>query len=251
MRVPQFRLLPVTIFVALLMFMVRANDIWRGVMSGSIGSSAMAQSTPAQPPTRQAQPQLAANPAPPAAPAKPDAAAKPAAAEAPAKTGNGAVPGNGKKDPAKAGEGAEMSGMSSNEIEVLQKLADRREELEQRSRELDMQEGLLKAAEARIDKKITELKSLQSAIDALIKKHNEQEEAKMASLVKIYENMKPKDAARIFEQLDMPILLDVIERMSERKIAPILAEMNPAKAKSVTAELAQRRQLPQPSATNG
>lgn len=248
MRVPQFRLLPVTIFVALLMFMVRANDIWRGVMSGSIGSSAMAQSTPAPPPTRQALPQIAANPAPPAAPAKSDPAASPAP-ERPAKNGNGN--GNGKKDPAMAGEGAEMSGMSSNEIEVLQKLADRREELEQRSRELDMREGLLKAAEARIDKKITELKGLQTAIDGLIKKHNEQEEARMASLVKIYENMKPKDAARIFEQLDMPILLDVVERMSERKIAPILAEMNPAKAKSVTAELAQRRQLPQPSATNG
>lgn len=260
MRVPQLRLLPVTIFVALLMFMVRANDIWRGVMSGSLGNSAHAQASsnqpprqavpqmgqtqpqkPTQPPT-QSQPQQQAQ-APAAAPKK-DAGAKPTDSAAGAKAPQ--------KDPQKDGASeADVSGMSSSEIDVLQKLAGRREDLDQRNRELDMREGLLKAAETRIDKKITELKTLQTSIDALIKKHSEQEEAKMSSLVKIYEVMKPKDAARIFEQLDMPILLSVIERMSERKIAPILAEMNATKAKSVTSELAQRRQLPQPSTPNG
>lgn len=254
MRIPQFRLLPVTICVALLMFMVRANDIWRGVMSGSLGASAHAQSTPSQPP-RQAAPQLAPSQQPRQTQQPPQSA--PSAQQlaqaqpAPKKDAKPAEPASrdGKKE-AESG-GADVSGMTSNEIGVLQKLAERREDLEQRDRELDMREGLLKAAEARIDKKITELKTLQTSIDALIKKHDEQEEAKMASLVKIYEVMKPKEAARIFEQLDMPILLQVIERMSERKIAPILAEMNAGKAKSVTSELAQRRQLPQPSAPNG
>lgn len=247
MRMPQFRLLPVTICVALLMFMVRANDIWRGMMSGNLGSTAMAQATPAQPP-KQATPQLAQ-----AAPAAPKDAQAPAKKDAPAEAAK-PMPDTARKDPKKEAAveaGADVSGMTSSEIELLQKLAERREELDKRGRELDMREGLLQAAEARIDKKIGELKTLQSAIDALIKKHSEQEEARMASLVKIYENMKPKDAARIFEQLDMPILLDVVERMSERKIAPIMAEMNPAKAKAVTSELALRRQLPQPSGTNG
>ena len=58
--------------------------------------------------------------------------------------------------------------------------------------------------------------------------------------------MKPKDAARIFEELDMEVLLEVIERMKERKTAPILAQMNPQRAKTVTLELAQRRELPLP-----
>jgi flagellar motility protein MotE (MotC chaperone) len=248
---PQFRLLPVTICVALLMFMVRANDIWRGFMSGNLGAVAHAQSAPAQP-TRQAVPQMAAAQGQQLAAAqqdKPQPAKKDAQPAKPADPGAKPAPEPRKTAPA---EGSPEAGaMSSSEIEVLQKLAERREDLDQRGRELDMREGLLKAAEARIDKKIGELKTLQTSIDALIKKHNEQEEAKMASLVRIYEVMKPKEAARIFEQLDMPILLDVIERMNERKVAPILAEMNAAKAKSVTAELAQRRQLPQPSTPNG
>ncbi len=136
--------------------------------------------------------------------------------------------------------------MTDAEIELLQALSQRREELEQRAREIDEREVLLKAAEQRIDQKITELERLQASIEDLLVKHDEQDEAQMQSLVKIYESMKPKDAARIFEELDMEVLLEVVERMKERKTAPILAQMNPERAKAVTLELAQRRDLPIP-----
>jgi flagellar motility protein MotE (MotC chaperone) len=55
--------------------------------------------------------------------------------------------------------------------------------------------------------------------------------------------MKPKDAARIFEELEMDTLLPVTERMNERKLAPVMAEMNPAKAKDITEQLATLRQV--------
>lgn len=136
--------------------------------------------------------------------------------------------------------------MTDEEIALLQSLSQRREELEQRAREVDEREVLLKAAEQRIDQKIAELEQLQATIEDLLVKHDEQDDAQMQSLVKIYESMKPKDAARIFEELDMEVLLDVVERMKERKTAPILAQMNPERAKAVTLELAQRRDLPIP-----
>ncbi len=241
--IPQMRLLPVTIFVAALMFLVRANDIWRGVVTGELGTPAMASAEVPQPPAHAGTTPLKA-----VHRSEQIAAAEPEAASPTPDTATGlAAP----KAGAAEIETPDPAGFSPNELDVLQKLSERREGLEQRARELDMREGLLKAAETRIDKKVGELKDLQGSIDALLKKYNEQEEAKMASLVRIYENMKPKDAARIFEQLDMPILLDVIERMSERKIAPIMAEMAPDKAKSVTAELAQRRQIPQPTVKGG
>ncbi len=134
--------------------------------------------------------------------------------------------------------------LSDEEIEVLQQLVARREELERRAHEMDQQAALLEAAEGRIEDKIKELEALQAIIEGLLIKHDEQEEAQLQSLVKIYSNMKPKEAARIFEELDMVVLLDVIGRMKERKSAPILAKMNPAKAKAITLELAQRRELP-------
>ncbi|MBF0356858.1 MAG: hypothetical protein HQL43_16650, partial [Alphaproteobacteria bacterium] len=134
---------------------------------------------------------------------------------------------------------------------VLQKLSKRRDELEARAKEMQMREDLAKAAEARLAKKLEEMKQVQSTIEGLLRKYDDQEDVKMKSLVKIYESMKPKDAAKIFEQLDMPILLDVIERMKEQKAAAVLADMSPQKAKEVTAEIADRRKLPRPGAGSG
>jgi flagellar motility protein MotE (MotC chaperone) len=134
---------------------------------------------------------------------------------------------------------------SRAEIEMLQSLMERRETLDLRSRELDIRGNLLIAAELRIDEKIAQLKSIEATIQGLLKQHDDQEEKKLRSLVRIYESMKPKQAARIFEELDIDILIDVAERMNERKFAPILAQMNPERAKAVTVEIRTRQKLPQ------
>jgi flagellar motility protein MotE (MotC chaperone) len=136
--------------------------------------------------------------------------------------------------------------MTPTELDVLNKLQERRLQIDARERDVERREALLKAAEDQIDRKVAEMKTLQSTIEGLLRQYNDQEDNKMRSLVKIYENMKPKEAAKIFEQLDMSILLEVVERMKEQRVAPIMAEMDPMKAKAVTAELAQRRQMPTP-----
>ena len=56
--------------------------------------------------------------------------------------------------------------------------------------------------------------------------------------------MKPKDAAKIFEELEMTTLLEVAERMKERKLAPVMAKMNPERAREITVELRDLRELP-------
>src|SRR5690606_33127509 len=119
------------------------------------------------------------------------------------------------------------------------------EELEAREREQQLRENLLRATEQRIDGKIQELKELEARIEALIARHDAQTEENLASLVKVYESMKPKDAARIFEQLEMDILIDVAGRMREAKMAAIMADMDAEKAKQLTVELATGRPLPQ------
>ena len=102
-------------------------------------------------------------------------------------------------------------------------------------------------AEQRLEERIKELEAIRATVAAHLKSYDEEETAKLKSLVKIYENMKPKYAARIFEQLDLAILLDVIEGMREQKSASVLAAMDPEQAKTVTAALAVRRQLPVPT----
>ena len=135
----------------------------------------------------------------------------------------------------------DITNLTASEIEVLQQLAARRAEIERRAGEIGRREALLKAAEDRIEAKVQELKKLQEGVEQAIRRYDEQEEQRRKSLVKIYETMKPQEAAKIFEQMDLTTLVEMVERMSERKVAPVLAAMNPVRAKQVTTELSKRR----------
>lgn len=129
------------------------------------------------------------------------------------------------------------------ELDLLQNLAKRRDELDAREKELSIKEKTLEATEKRISSRIDEMKALQTEVKGLIDTYKQHQDTDVKSLVKIYENMKPVDAATIFNELEMPILLSVIDAMSERKVAPILAAMTPKKAKDVTEELAELRKV--------
>ncbi len=128
-------------------------------------------------------------------------------------------------------------------MELFQDLSKRRKDLASRDRELAVREALLKTAEQEINQKYKELLSLRSEIQDLLKEQSEEEKKRVASLVKIYEGMKPKDAARIFNTLDLDILLQVVSQMSERKSAPVLASMNPDRARTLTMMLIEQKSL--------
>jgi flagellar motility protein MotE (MotC chaperone) len=195
----------------------------------------------------------AAEPAPasePAAQSEGEKATLPAAEAAPApaaQNGNASEPASpAAADAASpAGEGLQYT---RAEVEVLQNLSARRAELDKRARELDLKEKLLSASEQRVSERIAELKSIETNIQTLLAARKDAEEGQIKSLVKVYENMKPKDAARIFEELEMDILLPVAQRMKEAKFALILAQMNPEKAKRLTVGLAKQLELPEQKA---
>ena len=135
------------------------------------------------------------------------------------------------------------SEFSDVEIDLLKTLAKRREQLNAWTLDAKSKENILKATEIKIDRKLAALKDLKSEVEDLLKIYNEKENSKINSLVKIYENMKPKDAAKIFEKLDMVVLLQVINKMKEGKIAPILAKVTPARAEAITIEYAENRRI--------
>lgn len=220
-KLPTLRLLPITVVAVAALTGVKAIDVWQGGRllgaPSAVAEVAKASGTPAAlipPEQKAAQPQQVAA-------AEPAVAAKPAVVPAPQRR--------------------EATSYSAAEIDVLQSLAKRREALEQREKELDAREALMAATEKRIDSRIGELKAMEQKLTKLVKSRSDEDERRLGSLVKVYEAMKPGDAARIFQELDMPVLLDVVERMKEAKIAPVLAQMAPPKAKALTMELAQRR----------
>jgi flagellar motility protein MotE (MotC chaperone) len=136
------------------------------------------------------------------------------------------------------------TGCTPAEAQLLNDVAARRAQLDKRSEDLDRRALLLKAVEERIDGKIKKLQDTQANINALLGQVDQQQQDRLNSLVHIYENMKPQYAAGILQQMDMPVQLQILSRMRDLKTAPILAAMDPDKARAVTIALAQKQQVP-------
>lgn len=231
------RLLPVLIAVAVLTLGMRVGELWQGLGGGGAGveagGSAVASARAAEAGAGRT-------------PLTPRQLAAAETGQSEGAESDGEADAADAEEPQSDGDVADPFAMSDEEIELLQQLAARREELDRREDKLTRRSELLKAAETRIQSKIEKLESLRKTIEGLLAQYDEESDRKVERLVKIYESMRPDDAAQIFEDLEMPVLLRVLGRMSERKSAPILAEMNAKKAQAVTLELAEQKELPLP-----
>ena len=221
--VGRVRILPMLIIVLALLFSVKLGNIWQGASSidfrdGLDMQPALAQQSDAPEGTPGQNANVSDGPPPGTTPLQETDAETPVLS-----------------DPNR---------FSEREVQLLQELAERRNVLDARERQLEEREALLKAAEQRLVEKQTELNATKGELKALLKEQDAQEKAKVKQLVAIYENMKPQDAANIFDDLEMPVLLQVIENMKERKVAPVIASMSTEKARELTKELADQRKLP-------
>jgi flagellar motility protein MotE (MotC chaperone) len=131
---------------------------------------------------------------------------------------------------------------SGAERAILERLQQRRQELETRGQELDLRESLIQAAEKRMDAKLVELKEVEAQIKAETQQKNDAEKARLKGLVTMYEAMKPRDAAKIFDGLDPNVLLEVAAQINPRTMADIAAQMSPEVAQRLTVELADKAQ---------
>jgi flagellar motility protein MotE (MotC chaperone) len=139
-----------------------------------------------------------------------------------------------------AAELAREAGLSPAELQVLQSLGARRGQLDQREQQLDVQLALLAAAEAKVDAKLKALNGLKADINGLLKQADGKEEAEVDRLVKVFETMKPKDAAPRIVLLDDSVRLPIAAKMKERALSAILANMPAPEAKKLTEALAHR-----------
>ena len=131
--------------------------------------------------------------------------------------------------------------ISEGERALLLDLRRRSGELDARAAAVQQREVVLEAAEARLKARLDELAGLQQRLEALDAARRERDEANWRGLVKLYESMKPADAGAIFNDLDLPVLLPILDRMKAAKAAAILAAMQPERARLATSELAQLR----------
>jgi flagellar motility protein MotE (MotC chaperone) len=129
---------------------------------------------------------------------------------------------------------------SPAERAILERLQERRQEIEARAREMDIRDGLLKAAEKRLEARLAELKAMEARVTAAAEAKDNVDTSRFKGLVSMYENMKPKDAAKIFDRLELSVLVQVTTLINPRKMSDILGQMSPEAAERLTVELAAR-----------
>ena len=130
--------------------------------------------------------------------------------------------------------------VSASERAILERLQSRRQELDARARELEIRENLLRSAEKRIETKVDEMKGVEAGIKSATEQMSEVDAARFKGIITMYEGMKPKDAAKIFDRLEMPVLFEIASQIAPRKMSDILGLMMPEAAERLTVELARR-----------
>jgi flagellar motility protein MotE (MotC chaperone) len=138
--------------------------------------------------------------------------------------------------------------VSASERAVLERLQARRQELDTRARELEIRENLIKAAEKRLEAKADELKAIEQRADEAKERKSEADAARLKGVVTMYEGMKPKDAARIFDRLEMTVLFEIASQIKPQKMADIIAQMSAEAAERLTVELSRQGAKPAPAA---
>ncbi len=216
---PSLRLLPFTIALLMALLAAKTFDLVRSVALPHSAPSTFAVQ--------------AAEAAPSVVPAPPVNAAQ----KAPSVSAEQKLP----AEPSPQKSPAEPLPVSDAERALLQDLRGRRVELERRDAALVTREQALGAAEQRLTTRLDELTALQTRLEQLDTGRQQHDEANWHGLVKLYEAMKPRDAAAIMNDLDMPVLLPVLDRMKDAKAAAILAAMLPDRARLATTQLAALR----------
>lgn len=197
-------------------------------------AQAVAQQSNAAPPAAAAETPLTAG-ASIAPPSGPNAEGAPATTPAAAPAASEACP---------AGPDYSESGISAQEINVLRSLADRRQELDQREAGVETREQAAAAAETRLQDQIAQLKSLEGDMQKLLAAMDAKKDERMGALIKTYEQMKPKDAANIFNGMDDKVLIDLAKSMKPATLAVIMQAMDAKRAQQLTKSLADLAQLP-------
>jgi flagellar motility protein MotE (MotC chaperone) len=139
---------------------------------------------------------------------------------------------------------AQMAGLSQAEVEVLQALGARRQALDQRATQIETQGDLMAAAERRLDQRLAELHQLETSVNGLLGQLDQQQQQRLANLVDVYQRMRAKDAANVFNSLDDNVLVQVASRMRQANLAEVMGRMQPDRARHLTQLLADHARPP-------
>lgn len=128
--------------------------------------------------------------------------------------------------------------------ELLADIAAERDALTARKAALDAREAEIDLARAAVLKQNDELTRLREDVAQMLEEAKGGERADISRLVKIYEAMKPAEAATILQGSDLELAVLVMGAMAERNAGPIMAAMAPDRANAISRVMLERSRLP-------
>lgn len=136
-----------------------------------------------------------------------------------------------KKEAAQAAAEAPKKEFTDEEVNHFMKLNDRKKELDAREEELNRMEQELAAQKADLEKRMQNLEKTRRDISSVLEERVKTDDKKVETLVQMYSNMKPQQAAKVFEEMDEDLAVDIIGRMKKKNAAEIMNLIKPEKAK--------------------
>lgn len=127
---------------------------------------------------------------------------------------------------------------TGEELNHLMKLAERKKELDAREEELNRLEAEMTKQKEELQKKIADLEKMRSSISNILEERVKTDDQKIETLVQFYSNMKPPQAAKVFETIDEDLAVQILGRMKKKNAAEILNLMKAEKAQMFTEKYA-------------
>ena len=126
---------------------------------------------------------------------------------------------------------------AQNNATATEAPANQTQDINSREQALAKKEAELKVLEAQVDEKLTTLRELEIRMQNLIDSAGSIQDEKMAHLIDVYSNMKPKQAALVLQTLEEPIAVRILAGMSGRKAGEILSSVRADRAAGLSAAL--------------
>lgn len=135
---------------------------------------------------------------------------------------------------------ADPCGPGADPTGLLSALKQRESQLDARAAEIADRERLLQVAEAKYKEQLEALRTAEERLAATLAVADEAAEQDIERLTAVYENMNPKNAARIFESMDVTFAAGFLARMRKDTAAKIMGGMSAERAYAISAVIAGR-----------
>jgi len=131
-----------------------------------------------------------------------------------------------------------MAGETCVSEQMIAAIKDRSQALEQQEAQIASRARALEIVEKRVASEITRLEQNRQSLQRILAEARTESSEDIKRLIQIYANMKPKQAAIIFDEMAPEIAAGFIRRMRGNAASFILANMDSKKAYAITLMIA-------------